>query len=512
MLGIVTLIIIWYTHTRMDEHQTYHRTSGQNATQKTANEISHSIKETKRLLDFFASQHINELWKQAHNQSDQASYQQTLKKLKKVFPGFITFTVINNSGTSSYSDPNHLKTPDCIADLQTFLKKNQQQIRIHPAEPHHYSLISPFQNQHYSGFLIGSFSTEALAHTLLQSEITGHQLFITLPAHNNLIEVAPTGSRDSWERESYLLSADEKERIIASSPIDGTDWQVIDVLSERLFSDYIYRIIFQSNIIIVMLVIASLVIISLNRGEVKRRQKAEAVKDEFLSIVSHELRTPLTAISGALTLLESATHNKLAEGNQSLLNIALNNSQRLTTLVNDLLDVQKIESGHMSYSRKLTQPASFVEAAAQAVIKSKIEKHYKIDIKNDLDKELVFVDPDRMVQVVTNLLSNAIKYGTNSASDEEEIINVHLYLDGQSVFISVTDYGEGIKEENRNLIFEKFRQANMTDQRHSGGSGLGLYISKSIVNYHGGKIRYISTPGTGTTFYIQLPVITITHK
>ena len=504
MMCIASLVIIWSAHTRLSEHTTYHEDASLITTQKTASEVAGYIQDRHRLIGLFAKRRSKALWSLLNNPDDDALYQDILEELKEYFPSTYTLTVTSETGEARRIDFDNLMGQKCINDIQYYIKTGTQHIRIHPADIYHFDVITSFQHQGNKGILFVSFKTDMISKSLRQAEIPGHQLLVTLPIEEQLIEITTDGPRNVWMRDNYKLSQPEVEHILSTADVPDTEWQIADLHSPSLFSDYKTLILLQSNLIIAILFISALLFMALNHREIKRRQKAEQVKEEFLSIVSHELRTPLTAIRGAITLINNGATGELNSKTQSILTIADNNTHRLTSLVNDLLDVQKLESGQMKYKRKLVHPVEFIQNAVNSIHSSYFPAPWKININNSLDNELVFADSARMEQVIANIISNAIKYGS-----KKDNIDIGLSRKSDFVVISVTDYGSGISEETKDRIFDKFTQTKMTDNRHESGSGLGLYIAKVIVEYHGGKITYISTQGKGTTFFIQLPIITI---
>jgi PAS domain S-box-containing protein len=225
----------------------------------------------------------------------------------------------------------------------------------------------------------------------------------------------------------------------------------------------------------------------------------DRLKDEFVSTVSHELRTPLTSIAGALGLLIGNAAGKLPEHATRLLAIAHTNSQRLVRLVNDILDIEKMESGQILFS--------FKRVEARALVKQAIEGNrgfadsYGIRVRLDPESTAgeVHADPDRLAQVVTNLLSNAIKFSPPGG----EVV-VAIQQRDRSVRISVRDHGPGIPPDFRPHMFEKFAQADASNTRRKGGTGLGLSIVKQIVTRLGGTVDFDDAPGGGTVFQVDL--------
>jgi PAS domain S-box-containing protein len=234
--------------------------------------------------------------------------------------------------------------------------------------------------------------------------------------------------------------------------------------------------------------------------DISVRRKTERLKDEFVATVSHELRTPLTSISGSLGLLAGQWASKLPESAARLLTIAHTNSQRLARLLNDILDIEKLESGRVVFNLSKVALRSLVESAIEE--NRGFAGSYGVQVRLDtgsVDLD-VNADPDRLAQVVTNLLSNAIKF---SPADGEVLVAVGS--NAGKVRITVRDHGPGVPVEFKPHIFEKFSQADATNTRQKGGTGLGLSIVKQIVERLGGKIGFDDASGGGAVFYVDLP-------
>jgi signal transduction histidine kinase len=232
------------------------------------------------------------------------------------------------------------------------------------------------------------------------------------------------------------------------------------------------------------------------------RKRLERLKDEFVSTVSHELRTPLTSITGSLGLLMGNTAGILSEPAARLLEIAHNNSQRLVRLVNDILDVEKLESGRTIFDFKRVEVGSLVGQTVES-IRGYAEGHrVTVRIEAAAAVDDIRADTDRLAQVVTNLLSNAIKF---SPPDGEVVIAVEKETD-DVVRITVRDHGPGISADFKSRIFERFAQADATNARQKGGTGLGLSIAKQIIDRLGGEIGFADAPGGGTIFHVELPI------
>ena len=224
------------------------------------------------------------------------------------------------------------------------------------------------------------------------------------------------------------------------------------------------------------------------------------LKDEFVATVSHELRTPLTSIAGALGLLIGNVAGKLPESAMHLLTIAYANSQRLVRLLNDILDIEKMESGKAVFDLKRVEVRSLVQQTIEE--NRALAEGCGVRIRLDAASAAfdVRADPDRFVQAITNLLSNAVKF---SPPGEEVVVAVETQDD--AVRISVRDHGHGVPEEFKRHIFEKFAQADGTDARRKGGTGLGLSIVKQIVDRLDGAVGFADAPSGGAIFHIDLP-------
>jgi PAS domain S-box-containing protein len=228
----------------------------------------------------------------------------------------------------------------------------------------------------------------------------------------------------------------------------------------------------------------------------------ERLKNEFVSTVSHELRTPLTSIRGALGLVAGGAAGALPPKAEELVSIAHRNSERLVHIINDILDIEKIESGKLSMRLEPVGVAGFLRQAAD-VNRAYGEKYDVRFVLKDVPEGKVFVsaDPDRLMQIMANLLSNAAKF---SAAGSEVWVGARPR--GAALRFTVRDFGRGIPESFRDRVFEKFAQAEGTDTRSRDGTGLGLNITRKLVEAMQGSIGFETEVGKGTTFYFELPL------
>lgn len=234
--------------------------------------------------------------------------------------------------------------------------------------------------------------------------------------------------------------------------------------------------------------------------DITERKKMERMKNEFISTISHELKTPLTSIRGSLEIIAGGMAGEISSNAKKLVSIAKRNSDLLSRLISDILDVERIESGKMIFKM---QPLELMPLIEQTIEANRVYgDQYEVEfvLTNVLPNVTVNIDYDRFIQVMTNLLSNAAKF-----SPPQEKVEISVSRHDKNIRISVTDHGSGIPKEFRNRIFERFAQADPTDARHKQGAGLGLSIVKAIVERLGGIIGFESENSIGTTFYFELP-------
>ena len=234
--------------------------------------------------------------------------------------------------------------------------------------------------------------------------------------------------------------------------------------------------------------------------DITERAKVDRLKKEFVATVSHELRTPLTSIHGSLGLVAGGAVGEMSEKMRQLVEIAYNNSGRLIRLINDILDIEKIESGKLDVRLKTQALLPLIEQAMTDNQSYAAQYQVRYALNPNSPPVQVNVDADRLLQVLANLLSNAAKF-----SPPQSVVTIKVSLHQARVRVAVTDQGAGIPEEFRDKIFQKFTQADSSDTRQKGGTGLGLAISKALIQRMQGEMGFHVEPGAGTTFYFELP-------
>jgi len=231
---------------------------------------------------------------------------------------------------------------------------------------------------------------------------------------------------------------------------------------------------------------------------------AYLVKSQFVSTVSHELRTPLTSIKLSLDLINSGALGPVPEKMKAIVETAGRNGERLSKLIDDLLDLQKLEAGEMRYHMEVMNAQSFLRDAIDANVRFAEAKEVKL-VADYPDDPPLFIEADemRMMQVMSNMISNAVKFSHKGGT-----VTVGCLDRKGKTTIFVKDEGMGIPDGSREKVFGKFLQIDSSDRRQVGGTGLGMSISKEIIEQFKGKIDYISKPGSGTTFFVDLPTHT----
>jgi signal transduction histidine kinase len=260
--------------------------------------------------------------------------------------------------------------------------------------------------------------------------------------------------------------------------------------------------------------------------DITERYQLERMKAEFISIVSHELRTPLTSMQAGLSLLHNNIITPSSREGKITLDIVTSGVNRLVRLVNDILDLERLESGKINLEIKHFDVIILMDTAIAQM--QDLANEGGIIFKSYFQPCEINADPDRLLQVLINLISNAIKFSVrgsiieiscdtelssnnrqiepvNSNSSEEKA-EFQSENDRQYLLFKIKDQGRGIPKENLETIFERFQQVDSSDAREKGGTGLGLAICRSIVQQHGGRIWVESCLGEGSTFYFTIPI------
>jgi PAS domain S-box-containing protein len=240
--------------------------------------------------------------------------------------------------------------------------------------------------------------------------------------------------------------------------------------------------------------------ITVNR-DISERINMEKMKDEFVSMVSHELRTPLTAIKESINLATNGTTGEMTDLQKELLDTGKRNLDRLIRLINDVLNLQKLQTSKYDIKKDFNQINQIIEEVVDTMAPLAKVKNLTITYKLDRSIPLLSLDKDKIIQVLTNLIHNAIKFTRIG-----HISIVSKMISENQIEISVIDTGIGIRKEDQGKIFESFIQVAPLEYRIAGSTGLGLAITKEIINKHEGTIRVESNENNGSSFIFTLPI------
>lgn len=236
------------------------------------------------------------------------------------------------------------------------------------------------------------------------------------------------------------------------------------------------------------------------------RHKLEQLKTEFISVVSHELRTPLTSIQVALSLLDEQLVDPTSTDGQAMIHIATEGVDRLVRLVNDILDLERLESGKIRIKVQPCNSAELIQTAIEQM--QELANQSEITFKVSAEPYSTHADPDRIIQVLTNVFSNAIRFSPVHSTIKVSVAAIsHNSSHPAFLQFKVKDQGRGIPSDQLDRIFERFQQVDTSNSREKGGTGLGLAICRTIIQQHGGDIWAESCLGEGSTFYFTLPVL-----
>jgi len=477
------------------------------STQNLAYNAELFVLEHQRLVELFAEDHADLVFQLAKNPENDQLEEKLLAKVKRYFPNSFAMTVSDKNGNPYIEDFDGMLGELCLDDLNKFSISKKNSPRIHPhIDAYHFDIMSEVSSKNKNVILFISFKAHVLSNAVRSSQAPGHKLLITYPIGNGLIEVTSGGTRDVLKRDSYLLTDEEHGRSLSKTKINGTSWFAEDFYQQNFLSDIKFEIAIQLIILYILLLGMSALLVRTINKEEKLKKEAEHNKNAFISSVSHEIRTPITSISGTISLVTNGITGEISPKTKEMLDAAQRNCTRLTFLINDILDIQKIEAGEMEYKIKehniVTTLQESITSCAQFVEKYNVKFNLIIP-EEDFIKNIIFVniDKNRIIQVLHNLLSNAAKYGA-----KDDTIDIKLQLKEGIVILDIIDHGAGIPDDIKNNLFVKFSRSASHVDKNIQGTGLGLNISRQIINKHGGTLTATSSPEK-TCFTLTLPAL-----
>ena len=499
---VASVLVSWISYQRIKEYRDSQLSIAKTVVRSTALEISRKIKEQKKLLGIFAENERYYIKKLVSEPDNEVFEDIIAKKLRYYFPKYFAFTVVDQYGNLITEDYNGYIGDICVHDIMNFANSGDERIQVHPNPyAHHTDAIVKIGKKKQDGYFFTSFATDSFSRILSLSSPAGQHLMLINSQTPNLIEIVETGARNVLDRDSYVLTDEEQQRILFSRPVEGAKWNLLSMHDEDLFVRYEQQVITIAAIIILIFVLSSVfMIITLCRGE-KQRIALQQTKQEMFSFFTHDLRSPLTSIYGTLQLLEIDTDRyHFNKNTKEMLSSAIINSEHMITLINDLLDIQKLESGNMSFNYEKAELNQFIIDTIKLNQRFAEMQSVRIEFKAT-DKLYANIDKRRFQQVLTNLLSNAIKY-----SPENEVVTVSLDKQDSFAILSVADNGPGVNLDVQHSLFDKFTQSDSQITHETGGTGLGLSIVRYIVQKHRGNVSFESTIGQGSKFIIKIPL------
>lgn len=489
---------------RYQQYRQFQTTNAETVAIGVATEVAQFIRERQRMVALFTEEHIDTVARLLKNRDDSEEIVAYLRqRAGRFFPDMFALTILDAQGQPLWDDFDGLIGDLCLEDARQLLATGRHSVRVHPNPlVYHFDIMAPWNKDGANGLFFISFSADYLGQLLRVRQIPGHQLLLVDRGAQNLIEITPDGARINWPRQDYRMQPDELARLLTSMPVSGTRWEVVDLREAGLFEGELRDIIVEALIIFTIFAAVIVITVRLLWLEARRRIHAEQARDEFVALVSHELRTPLTAVRGTLGLLANEVTGELNPKTRDMASMALRNAEHLGLLVDDLLDLQKLEAGKMVFHKELVTMSSIVEHAVASYSDYARRLGARFRITDEAKDVCVRVDAQRIEQVLANLLSNAVKYGA-----DEDCIDIAIRREDAQVKVVVTDHGQGVPPEFQSRLFKAFEQSGDRRRQVIRGTGLGLYIARAIVMEHEGKIGFLSRNGEGADFWFELPVV-----
>ena len=505
---VVCIFASWNAYQRISEFEQAHYRVAKSTTKIVASEISKRIKERQRNLRVFAKREEKLLHDISRSPDNEALNKELNRKIEESFPNYFAVSLADRDGIPIIDDFDGFVGELCEEDLKLHAQGLPQPMRVHPnTRKYHIDIIAAWnhddgkeKNETNGGLLFVSFVPDFLFRLLELSNAPRHELMLINHTIKDLIEITENGTRIILDRNDYRLTDEEKERMLFSTPVENSAWNLVAFRDETLFSEYRIHIINFNLLLLGLFIFVSVLMVGLLLRIEKRRISAEETKEEMFSLFNHDLRAPLNSIFGFLEIFTSTDLCiKSPEKCKHLANRAFDNSLVMREIIDDILDVQKMEAGEMSFD--------FGEIEIISVIKDTVEMNESHAQMNNVkllmlsDESVIYIKADerRIKQAITNLLSNAIKY-----SPENETVTVSVDRKNTGVTISVSDNGPGIEKDFQELVFNKFAQSKSKLTRRVGGTGLGLAIVKHIIEAHKGNVTFRTDPNKGTKFIVNL--------
>jgi len=306
------------------------------------------------MVELFVEEQIDSIRVLAENPENDELRENLGQLLTRYFPNRFAFSITDNSGEPLFEDFDGLISELCLSDIKEFSKTEQTyHPYIHPnTEGYHFDVMVHYDDNGKERVFFVSFLADVLGNIINSIQSSHHQIMLILPQREDLIEVIAEGARNHWARDDYRLSPKERARISIRHDVTGTRWQVIDFHNTDLHTNYKNKLILESSgIFLVFLTIAVLLVLRLRREE-QQRELAEGQKQALMSVISHEFRSLASAIKSALVLVADGNAGEISADAKEFIDMASNSTSHLLLLVDDFLDIQKIESGNLKFNQQ----------------------------------------------------------------------------------------------------------------------------------------------------------------
>ncbi|MCB1735404.1 MAG: response regulator [Gammaproteobacteria bacterium] len=513
MLFMVGTLIAWNASRSYQDFLDAQKELTHSAATTAADELGLFVKELRRSVGIFAREQNTLIWAMAQDPESEGVYDSLRDKVQIHFPEFAALNVADEKGEPLMLDMSGAIGELCRRNIRSFVvEQHHHEVRIHPApDAYHFDVmvnweVDPSLKAPNSGVLFVSFKVDTLARILNHAAPPRHRLFLTLLTDPGLIEVSEDGTRDNLQRD-IRLSADELARISATAPVKDTLWQVVVLPDAGMQRAQWYDIVVLASGVFLGFVGVTLAMLWLVRRETQTRDAALRLsrqKSEFLSTMSHEIRTPLNSVIGFAELLSKTS---LDSRQREYVSSVRHSGESLLALLNDILDLSKIEAGKLQLEEIEFDLREWIENTLVMFSEQAAGKGLDLCavIPHDLPV-LLRGDPAHLRQVLVNLVGNAIKFTDHGfvsvrVDRMPDVINTGDHRGRAAYRVSVCDSGIGIDPSRKAELFEQFSQADSSTTRRFGGTGLGLAISRRLVDLMGGQIDAEPLPEGGTEFW-----------
>jgi len=517
VLLIASVVLVWSAASRQNEYLQSQHNLVENSVMGAANQISNEIEELRQSIRLFAAKEQKTIKLIVKHPKDTGLYDNFLRSVKSEYPDAVSFAVANKDGDLYVQDFGSSPQAACRSDIKQFAKAYRApDIFIHssPIAYHFDIMIKQDIGLNEDSIFVVSLMPQVISKIVNNSELYSHKLYLIQKDSKGLVEITSRGSRDILGADNNYLNENQLSQILQSYPVNDTLWDIVDIPIDSGVTNYI-KGIWMSTIaaILFMCTLSCFLILALNRSEKTAKQHTEQAmldkiaaefankaKSNFLANMSHEIRTPLTAIIGyGETLLRS---DQTMKERVDAVNTIISSGEHLLGLINDILDVSKIEADKLVLDQVKESPFKLLDEVKRIMSGQALKKGLEFSIHYNFPlPKYIYSDYLRIKQILINLCSNAIKF-TNNGS-----VTVTMSYDATTdrLFFVVKDTGIGISNESQLKIFDSFTQADSSITRKYGGTGLGLTLSKQLARLLRGDITLVSKPEVGSsfTFYIS---------